>query len=199
MKTIMLLIVTGILILNAPGCGMVRKGSDISGRCRQTALSGRDLGRLAILVRMSRDGDIPNAAEKEEAAARAATEALTAQGTATVLPADSLVTSLALPWPDAGDAELAAAARASGIDTVAVLTVTEYTGKLHLGLPALWGTETSYRYELRVLDVKTGDLLLDARRFGQRGGPFLIRGLDDLHADFQNDLTELVNGDPAAS
>ncbi|NMC48139.1 MAG: hypothetical protein GYA47_01720, partial [Desulfovibrio sp.] len=77
MKTIMLLIVTGILILNAPGCGTVRKGSDVSGRCRQTALAGRDLGRLAILTRMSRDGGIPNAAEKEETAAKAAATALT--------------------------------------------------------------------------------------------------------------------------
>ncbi len=198
MKTVLLLIVAGTLILTTSGCASTRHGSDVSGRCRQSALAGRDLGRLAILARMSRDGGIPNAAEKEETAAKAAATALTAQGTATVAPADSLVTGLTLPWPDAGDAELAAAARASGIDTVAVLTVTEYTGKLHLGLPALWGTETSYRYELRLLDVKTGQLLLDARRFGQRGGPFLVRGLDDLHADFQNDLNELVRGEPAS-
>lgn len=198
MKTVLLLIVAGTLILTTSGCASTRHGSDVSGRCRQSALAGRDLGRLAILARMSRDGGIPNAAEKEETAAKAAATALTAQGTATVAPADSLVTGLTLPWPDAGDAELAAAARASGIDTVAVLTVTEYVGKLHLGLPALWGTETCYRYELRLLDVKTGQLLLDARRFGQRGGAFLARGLDDLHADFQNDLNELVRGEPAS-
>lgn len=198
MKTLLLLIVAGALILTTSGCATTRHGSDVSGRCRETTLAGHDLGRLAILARMVRDGGIPNAAEKEDAAARAAAAALTAQGTATLVAADSLVTGLALPWPDAGDAELAAAARASGIDTVAVLTITEYTGKLHLGLPALWGTETSYRYELRLLDVKTGHLLLDARRFGQRGGPFLVRGLDDLHADFQNDLNELVRGKQAS-
>jgi hypothetical protein len=196
-KTIVLLFVTAIVILNANGCATARRGSDVGGVCR-TALAGRDLGRLVVLARMSRDAEIPRAAEKEGLAAQAAVMALTASGSATSVPSETLTARLAMPWPDAGETELLAAARAAGIDTVAVLTVTEYVGRLHLGLPALWGTDTVYRYELRVLDAATGGLLLDARRYGMRGGPFRIRGLDDLNADFQKDLTDLIQAGPAS-
>jgi len=199
MKTLVLLFLAGLLTLYSSGCATVKKGSDVTGLDRNTSLSGRDLGNLIILARVVNGENTPNAAEKEITALAAAAAVLTAQTTAVSIPRDGLLAALGeRSWPDAGDMELAAAARACGADTVAVLTVTEYVGKLHLGLPALWGTETSLRYELRVLDVATGALLLDARRFRMRGGPFLCRGLDDLHADFQNDLTELVRG-PAAS
>ena len=199
MKTLLLLFLAGLLTLYSSGCATVKKGSDVTGLDRNTSLSGRDLGNLIILARVVNGENTPNAAEKEITALAAAAAVLTAQATAVSIPRDGLLAALGeRSWPDAGDMELAAAARACGADTVAVLTVTEYVGKLHLSLPALWGTETSVRYELRVLDVATGALLLDARRFRMRGGPFLCRGLDDLNADFQNDLTELVRG-PAAS
>jgi len=199
MKTLLLLVLAGLVALYSSGCATMKKGSDVTGLARTSALSGRDLGRLVILTRVLPGEDAPDAAEKEAAALAAATAVLTSLTTASATPRDGLMAALGeRSWPDAGDVELAAAARASGVDTVAVLTVTEYVGKLHLGLPALWGTETVFRYQLRVLDAATGTLVLDARRFGMRGGPFACRGLDDLHADFQNDLTELVRGRTAS-
>lgn len=200
MKTLLLLFLAGLLALYSSGCATVKKGSDVTGLARTSPLSGRDLGRLIILARVVKGENAPNAAEKEITAQDAATTVLTSQATAVPVPRDGLLAALGeRSWPDAGDVELAAAARACGVDTVAVLTVTEYVGKLHLGLPTLWGTETAFRYQLRLLDAATGTLLLDANRFRLRGGPFLCRGLDDLNADFQNDLIELVRGDPAAS
>ncbi len=199
MKTLLLLFLAGLLTLYSSGCATMKKGSDVTGLARTTSLSGRDLGRLIILTRVVTGEDTPNAAEKEITAQNAAVAVLTSQATAVPVSRDGLLAALGQrSWPDAGDMELAAAARACGVDTVAVLTITEYVGKLHLGLPALWGTETAFRYQLRVLDAATGGIVLDARRYRLRGGPFLCLGLDDLNADFHNDLTELVRGQSAS-
>ena len=199
MKTLLLLVLTGLLTLYSSGCATVKKGSDVTGQDRNTPLSGRDLGRLIVLVRMIDGEHTPKAAEKELTALASATAVLTSLTTAVPAPRDDLLAALGeRSWPDAGDMELTAAARACGVDTVAMLTVTEYVGKLHLGLPALWETETIIRYRLRVLDAATGTLMLDAHRFRMSGGLFSCRGLDDLHADFQNDLTELLRGQAAS-
>lgn len=110
-----------------------------------------------------------------------------------VVDAGPLVTALGgRDWRDASDTELAAAARAAGVDSVALAEVATLAGRLHISLPPSWSVETSFAYQARVLDARSGSLVLSALRGRDVAVAFGVRGREALYKDFAADLAELT-------
>lgn len=95
-------------------------------------------------------------------------------------------------WRDASDTELVAAARAGGADSVVVLEVAKCGGSFNIHLPPSWNVETSFAYRARLLDVRSGSLILSAMRGRDADKPFALRGREALYQDFETDLAELT-------
>lgn len=89
-----------------------------------------------------------------------------------------------------------AARKVAGIDTVCMVTMGAYNGNVVVGLPPifapLWSAHTYVGYSLRLVDVHSGKLLLDAVRFRETGGGFSIRTSSDIPNDFAEDLEDLL-------
>ncbi len=110
-----------------------------------------------------------------------------------VVDAGPLVTALGgRDWRDASDTELAAAARAAGVDSVALAKVATLAGRLHIALPPAWSVETSFAYQARLLDARSGSLILSALRGRDVVVAFGVRGREALYKDFAADLAELT-------
>jgi hypothetical protein len=95
-------------------------------------------------------------------------------------------------WRDASDMELVAAARAAGVDSVALAEVATLSGWLHISLPPGWSVETSFAYQARLLDARSGSLVLSALRGRDVVVTFGVRGREALYKDFAADLAELT-------
>ena len=95
-------------------------------------------------------------------------------------------------WRDASDMELAAAARASGVDSVALVEVATLVGRLYISLPPTWSVGTSFAYQARLLDARSGSLVLSALRGRDVAVAFGVRGREALYKDFAADLAELT-------
>lgn len=95
-------------------------------------------------------------------------------------------------WRDASDMELAAAARASGVDSVALVEVATLVGRLYISLPPTWSVGTSFAYQARLLDARSGSLVLSALRGRDVTVAFGLSGREVLYKDFAADLAELT-------
>ncbi|QAZ67945.1 hypothetical protein C3Y92_12225 [Solidesulfovibrio carbinolicus] len=97
-------------------------------------------------------------------------------------------------WRDASDMELTAAARCVGADSVALVEVAVCRGALNvnLPLPPYWNVETAFAYRVRLLDVRSGSLILSAMRAHEADRPFAMRGRETLYQEFEKDLAELI-------
>ena len=110
-----------------------------------------------------------------------------------VVDAGPLLTALGgRDWRDASDTELVAAARAAGVDSVALAEVATLSGWLHISLPPGWSVETSFAYQARLLDARSGSLVLSALRGRDVVVTFGVRGREALYRDFAADLAELT-------
>ena len=87
------------------------------------------------------------------------------------------------------DYDAVLAARDAGADTVCLLTVGELqqTFWITVFLPT-FGGRSGTLYSLRLVDAKTGKLLLDAVRSRSTGGTFVVRGEGSAARDLKNDL-----------
>jgi hypothetical protein len=181
-----------IVLLTALICGCART-STMSLVAGDPAATGRTLGRTVVLTWFAFE-------EKDKAgqdkAARLRTLVLARlRALPGITPVDDgpFVAALgARSWRNASDMELAAAARAVGVDSVAVVEVASLGGKLHISLPPSWTVETSFAYRARLLDVPSGSLILSAMRGRDVDQPFAMRGREALYQDFEADLAELT-------
>jgi len=110
-----------------------------------------------------------------------------------VVDAGPLLTALGgRDWREASDTELVTAAGAVGIDSVALVEVATLSGWLHISLPPGWSVETSFAYQARLLDARSGSLVLSALRGRDVATVFGVRGREALYKDFAADLAELT-------
>jgi hypothetical protein len=143
------------------------------------------LGKVAIL---------PPRLHLEESAAevQAQLEAvLGVQPGAELADAAPLLATLGDPTLDApiSDLEAILAARELGVDSVCLLTVAEYGGYFQVVLiPPFWRSETTVAYGLRILDARSGKLLLEAVRSRSTGGFFAIRRAAHRPRELAEDL-----------
>ncbi|EKO37583.1 MAG: hypothetical protein B193_3748 [Solidesulfovibrio magneticus str. Maddingley MBC34] len=187
MKKVCLLL---LLVALAGGCARTTATSLVTGN---TAGQSLGLGKTVVLTWC---GFEPTDKGGSEKAARLrgliATHFAGLPGTE-VTDAGPLVAALGgRDWRDASDMELAAAARASGVDSVALVEVATLVGRLYLSLPPTWSVETSFAYQARLLDARSGSLVLSALRGRDVTVAFGLSGREVLYKDFAADLAELT-------
>ena len=95
-------------------------------------------------------------------------------------------------WSSKPESELMKQFSAEGIDTIILLRIEELTPYLFFtfSLPVLWAGSSEADFRIRMLSVKTGDVLTDMRIRRTTGGPFNIRpaewSRDELKAALQD-------------
>ena len=99
-------------------------------------------------------------------------------------------------WSRKSESELLKYFSDEGIDTIILLRVEELTPRLYFtfSLPLLWGGSNEADFRIRMLSVKTGEVLVDMRVLRSTGGPFNIRpaewARDELQAALHNIIWE---------
>ncbi len=83
-------------------------------------------------------------------------------------------------------------AKAAGVDTVVIVRVAELGPLLYLSIPVLWSTYSDVKFRLRVVSPASGEVLLDAERQRQVGGPFALRGTGPLTKELEIALREAL-------
>ena len=95
-------------------------------------------------------------------------------------------------WSRKSESELLKDFSNEGVDTIILLRMEELTPRLYFtfSLPILWGGSNEADFRIRMLSVKTGDVLVDMRVIRSTGGPFNIRpaewARDELKAALHN-------------
>lgn len=82
-------------------------------------------------------------------------------------------------------------AKAADAQTVCIVTVGQFYGAFIVGvLPPGWSMRSNVEYALRLIDVKSGELLVDSVRQRSTGGYLaVINPWVSLPKDFKNDVT----------
>ncbi len=99
-------------------------------------------------------------------------------------------------WSRKPEAELLKDFSYEGVDTIILLRMEELTPRLYFtfSLPVLWGGSNEADFRIRMLSVKTGEVLVDMRVLRSTGGPFNIRpaewARDELRAALHNIIWE---------
>ncbi len=96
------------------------------------------------------------------------------------------------PWVAESEPERLASAHAAGIDTVVMVRVSELGPLLYLSIPVLWSTYSDVKVRLRVVSLTSGEVLLDAERRRQVGGPFVLRGVEPLTGELEIALRDAL-------
>lgn len=80
-------------------------------------------------------------------------------------------------WSSKPESELLKQFSSEGVDTIILLRIEELTPYIYFtfSLPILWSSLNEADFRIRVLSVKTGDVLTDMRVRRNAGGPFNIR------------------------
>jgi hypothetical protein len=80
-------------------------------------------------------------------------------------------------WSRKPESELLKQFSNEGVDTIIIFRIEELTPYLYFtfSLPILWGGLNEADFRVRMLSVKTGDVLTDMRVRRSTGGPFNIR------------------------
>jgi hypothetical protein len=148
------------------------------------------LGKVAVWVAGKEDGSL--AKTHAEQVHRALTDTLAKLPATQVLEADpKLPVSFA---KDLGDAEALTWAKGAGADTVCVMDVADYGGVFWIGagLPYLvgWDYEMRAMYSLRVLDVKSGALILHCISSRKTGGLHAVWLDSDVEGNLRKRLEQ---------
>jgi hypothetical protein len=172
------------------GCAKTTATSLVTG---QPGEAGRNFGKTVVLTYASfEEADVKG---RDKAARLRQMIEARFRGLPGMTPTDAEALTSALGarnWRDAGDMELVAAARATGVDSVAVVEVGSCFGELAIALPPAWSVNTHFSYRVRMLDARTGKLVLSALRGRDTGGAFSLRGSESLYKDFDADLAALL-------
>jgi len=174
------------------GCAKTVPTSLVTG---QGMPPGQEYGKTAVLVWFAFDPKDAKGKRKVEKLREIIQARFAALPGMTVVDGDAVAKSLQpRTWRDVGDVELLAAARAAGVDSVALVEVASCAGDLGIGLTPLptWSVVTRFSYRLRLLDVKSAILVRSAMRGQESGGMYAVRGLSDLLHDFDADLAAVL-------
>jgi hypothetical protein len=156
----------------------------------------RPLGDVLVVVPSFRGVDGEARPEKDAKIRAAVHEALSKHpGAARVIDGTSVVAGNGeRRGGPVSEAEAVEAARKVNAKTVCLVTVGQFGGRyLATALPPGWDARTTVQYALRILDVQSGELLLDSVRERTTGGYLAIMSATypaDLTADMTGVLTE---------
>ena len=95
-------------------------------------------------------------------------------------------------WNTSTESERLAEAKQAGLDTVVFIRVSELGPLLYLSIPVLWSTYSDVKFRLRLVNLGSGEVLLDAERHRQVGGPFALRGTEPLAAEMETALRDAL-------
>jgi hypothetical protein len=97
-------------------------------------------------------------------------------------------------WSSKPEAELLKQFSKEGVDTIILLRIEELTPHLYFtfSLPILWGGSNEADFHVRMLSVKTGDVLSDLRVRRSTGGPFNIRPAEWSRDELREALREII-------
>lgn len=179
-----------LLAVLLAGCAKTKATSLVTG---QPGEAGQNLGKTVVLTFFTFEE--ADAKGREKAARLRGMIETRFRGLPGMMPGDAETMTRALgarSWRDADDLELVTAARAAGVDSVAVVEVGSCHGELAIALPPAWSVTTRFAYRARLLDARTGRLVLSALRGRDTGGAFSLRGRESLYKDFDADLAALL-------
>ncbi len=97
-------------------------------------------------------------------------------------------------WSSKPEAELLKQFSAKGVDTVILLRMEELTPHIYFtfSLPVLWAGSSEADFRIRMLSVKSGEVLADMRVKRTTGGPFHIRPADWSRNELRAALLEIM-------
>ena len=148
---------------------------------------GGTLGRVSVWPETTWRPDQKEQASREAMAHAAITQAFAEFPHGTVSEIRPVT-----PWAAESEAERLAAAKAAGNDTVVMVRVSELGPLLYLSLPVLWSTYSDVKFRLRLVSLDSGQVLLDAERHRQVGGPFALRGTQPLTSEMEIALRDAL-------
>ena len=179
-----------VLVALICGCAKTSNTSLVGG---DPAGTGRTLGKTVVLTWFAFEGKDKAGQEKATRLRALIMARFSALPGATPMDAGPFVAALGnRDWRDASDTELATAARTVGADSVAAVEVATLGGKLSVSLPPYWTVETAFAYRARLVDGRSGSLILSAMRGHEADKPFAVRGREALYQEFETDLAELT-------
>ncbi len=176
-----------ILSLSIAGCASTSmKTYRAAGKSTICDGNNDALGHIVVLPETAWRNDQKEPAERESMALEEIKNAF--QG----LPCGSLSAPGGIrnfsSWSSKPESELLKQFSDEGVDTIIILRIEELTPYLYFtfSLPILWGGSNEADFRIRMLSVKTGDVLTDMRVRRSTGGPFNIRpaewSRDELNA-----------------
>jgi hypothetical protein len=97
-------------------------------------------------------------------------------------------------WSIKPESELLKQFSNEGVDTIIILRIEELTPYLYFtfSLPILWGGSNEADFRVRMLSVKTGDVLTDMRVIRSTGGPFNIRPAEWSRDELKAALHDII-------
>jgi hypothetical protein len=176
-----------ILALSIAGCASTSiKTYQAAGKPTICDGGNDGLGHIAVLPETAWRNDQKEPAKRESMALEEIKKAF--QG----FPCGNLSTPGGIrnfsSWSSKPESELLKQFSIEGVDTIILLRIEELTPYLYFtfSLPILWGGSNEADFRIRMLSVKTGDVLTDMRVRRSTGGPFNIRpaewSRDELNA-----------------
>ena len=96
--------------------------------------------------------------------------------------------------PDISESEMLKNFSNEGIDTVIIIRVEELTPKLEItfSIPFLWIGSNEVDFRIKVVSVKTGEIVTDMRVKRVTGGPFNIRPAEWSRTELYTALRSII-------
>jgi hypothetical protein len=97
-------------------------------------------------------------------------------------------------WSSKPESELLKQFFDEGVDTIILLRIEELTPYLYFtfSFPILWAGSTEADFRVRMLSIKTGDILTDMRVRRSTGGPFNIRPAEWSRDELKAALHDII-------
>jgi len=147
----------------------------------------RPLGKVLVIVPKYRTASGDEQPAKDRKIRDAVREALLrVPGTTVLDDAAASAPAAAGAGKPVSESEAVAAGRRVEAETVCIVTLGQFGGRYLLtALPPGWDSRTTVQYALRILDVKSGEVLVDSVRERTAGGYLAI-----MTATYPSDLTK---------
>lgn len=151
---------------------------------------GRPLGKVLVISPRFAAASSEGQTTKDQQIRSAIRDALAGVPGTTVIDAQAAAEA---PGTPVSESDAIGEGRRSGADTVCVVTLGQFGGRYLLTLlPPGWDSRTSVQYSMRLIDVKSGRLLIDSVRERTAGGYLAVMTAtypEDLRADLASVLT----------
>ena len=175
-----------MLIVTAPVAGCTAA----SGHTYHSAgwSPGRPLGRVLVIAPRDQALEPTTPPQKDRMIRDAVGTALTRVAGATVVESSAGISS-----GPVSDSQAIDAAKRIGAHTVCVVTVGQLYGSFIIPLiPPGWESRTHVTYSLRLLDVQSGELLIESVRHRTTGGYLALTNPAAYSSDLRADVAEVL-------